>query len=530
MIDKVGDSACRSLGSVFCYSTVKTLSLIDRVKTLVCLVVCWGLTLSGLADEPLTVTFRVTGADGAVLPCRIHLRDDAGKAWHTKFERAAPWGHICDGMAQFDLPAGNYVYEIEKGPQWSVVSKRFSLQSTSPPADQPIQIVEQLKQQVDLVGEGWYGGDLHVHRPIAEIPLIMRAEDLRIASVQTWWNEQNLWEGKTLPPTPLSLVDSARMFHVFGGEDERGGGALLFHDMDRLIDITGSEREWPPSVRFQDQAAEAGAWVEIEKPFWWDTPIWLANGKVDSIGIAHNHLHRRGVLPNEAWGRPRDENRYPGALGNGLYTQELYYRILNCGFRIPPSASSASGVLANPVGYNRVYAHLESEFTWKTWWNRFRAGHVFVSNGPLLRLTANGQLPGTTLSFEKGGGLIRIKGRLDSRDPIESIELVQNGEITKLSLPGEIRVKESGWILVRAIASPKETFRFASTGPWYVEIGDRTARPRREDAAFFLQWVRERRERVAEAMKGDARLNQSLAPIDKALSFWQEKLGSSKAN
>jgi hypothetical protein len=64
---------------------------------------------------------------------------------------------------------------------------------------------------------------------------------------------------------------------------------------------------------------------------------------------------RSGVMTNEAWGRPRERRRLPDPQGNGHWTQEIYYHILNCGLRLLPSAGSASGVLPNPVGYDRVY-------------------------------------------------------------------------------------------------------------------------------------------------------------------------------
>ena len=38
-----------------------------------------------------------------------------------------------------------------------------------------------------------------------------------------------------------------------------------------------------------------------------------------------------------------------------LWSMEVYYHLLNCGFRLPVSAGSASGVKASPLGYNRVY-------------------------------------------------------------------------------------------------------------------------------------------------------------------------------
>src|SRR5690606_24056049 len=123
-------------------------------------------------------------------------------------------------------------------------------------------------------------------------------------------------------------------------------------------------------------------WIDIEKPFWWDVPLWLASGKMDSIGLANNHMCRSQMYESEAWGRPRDTDRLPSPRGNGQWTQEIYYHILNSGIRIPPSAGSASGVLPNPVGYNRVYAHLDQPFSERAWFEAIRQGRSFVTNGP----------------------------------------------------------------------------------------------------------------------------------------------------
>src|SRR5262249_705740 len=80
--------------------------------------------------------------------------------------------------------------------------------------------------------------------------------------------------------------------------------------------------------------------------------------QIDSIGLANNHMCRDRMYEDEAWGKPRIAERLPAPLGNGYWSQEIYYHVLNCGLRIPPSAGSASGVLPNPVGYDRVYVHV----------------------------------------------------------------------------------------------------------------------------------------------------------------------------
>src|SRR5262245_59131415 len=109
----------------------------------------------------------------------------------------------------------------------------------------------------------------------------MRSEDLHIAPVITWWNNTNLWVKQKLPEDPL-VKQGNRFYHLLAGEDERGGGALLYFNRREPLAITGSAREYPSSMKFVTQARrEAGTWIDIEKPFWWDVPLWLASGQID---------------------------------------------------------------------------------------------------------------------------------------------------------------------------------------------------------------------------------------------------------
>ena len=83
---------------------------------------------------------------------------------------------------------------------------------------------------------------------------------------------------------------------------------------------------------------------------------------------------------------------------------ETYFRLLNCGLRIAPSACSGSGGKCdNPPGYNRVYVACGGDFTAETWFRNLRAGRVVISNGPLLRVRINDELPGHTFEASAGG-------------------------------------------------------------------------------------------------------------------------------
>ena len=92
--------------------------------------------------------------------------------------------------------------------------------------------------------------------------------------------------------------------------------------------------------------------------------------------------------------------------------------------------------------------------------------------------------------------------------------------ISPLSL-GAMTFKESGWFLVRAIADNKKTFRFASTAPFYVEIGPSKHRISKASAQFFLDWARERKERIR--LDDPAQRMEVLTPHLRADKFWLER-------
>jgi hypothetical protein len=236
------------------------------------------------------------------------------------------------------------------------------------------------------------------------------------------------------------------------------------------------------------------------------------------------------MYETEAWGKPRVADRLPAPLGNGYWTQEIYYHLLNCGLRLPPSAGSASGVLPNPVGYDRVYVHVGKELTWAKWWEGLRAGRSFVTNGPLLRIQAGGELPGHVFTAAAGKEVsVEVTGTLTTRDRVRFLEVVRDGgverkvsaeEFAKTGTLGALRFRSSGWFLVRAVTDNPKTFRFASTSPFYVEVGSAPRRISRASARFFLQWVRERTARVK--VDEPAARDEVLKYHRAAERFWQD--------
>ncbi|HEV7225653.1 MAG TPA: hypothetical protein VGN42_23305, partial [Pirellulales bacterium] len=265
----------------------------------------------------------------------------------------------------------------------------------------------------------------------------------------------------------------------------------------------------------------------------------LACGKIDSIGLCNDHLGRNKMQTDEAGGKPRDRKRLPDPLGNGQWSQEIYYQVLNCGFRIPPSAGSGSGEAPNPVGYNRMYVWVDKErFNYETWWEGFKLGRVVVTNGPLLRPIANGRQPGHVFLVPEGESLVvDVAMNFTLRDKISYIELVKNGRVAQslrfedIARTGHfapLDFDESGWFLVRAVTDNEETYRFASSGAWYVEFAGEPKRVSKRSAQFFLDWVDER---AGQIKLDDAEERREVLKFhDQAKQFWQELVEGANAD
>ncbi len=241
------------------------------------------------------------------------------------------------------------------------------------------------------------------------------------------------------------------------------------------------------------------------------------------------------MKPDEAGTRPREAGKFPGPGGVGRWSETVYYNLLNCGLRIPPTAGSGSGVAPSPVGYNRVYVHADQPFSYDRWLENLRAGQVVVTNGPLIRPNVGGELPGYVFQADAGQEIeLEVGLTLSTRDPVSYLEIVQNGRTVHEvrldqwardggKLP-PLKFRDSGWFVVRAVSDLGTTHRFASTAPYYVEIG---YQPRISRAAvqFFLDWLDARANRPS-----DQETERSADPsADRARAFWQELLAKANA-
>ena len=92
-----------------------------------------------------------------------------------------------------------------------------------------------------------------------------------------------------------------------------------------------------------------------------------------------------------------------------------YYALLNCGFRLRPTAGTASGVHPVPLGFGRVYVNCPDKFSYDAWVRGLDRGESFVTTGPMLLVRVNGKGPGNDVQAGRGEAGVSDHGRSPER-------------------------------------------------------------------------------------------------------------------
>ncbi len=463
-------------------------------------VLAWSSPQPRQAGGRLRVEARDLDTDRTV-PSRFYLTDSTGAprfpagviAYHKRDEHH----FVADGGFDTELPAGRYQLVVERGPEYCPASLDLDIQDGTTRHE-----TVRLRRWLDMNRRGWYSGDLHNHRDVNDMPTLLLAEDLNVAPTITDW----IWEDRAVasPPNvsgPFRAVDQYHVYSVLDKEVERlesGPGAVALLGLRSAIPFKGY-RLYPPDDVYCLRAREQRGYIDAEKIVWRDGAALAALGLIDFIGIVHNHFNRQDVeLETDRWGMiPKSRPEFDTVAGMPLWSMDVYYHLLNCGFRLPVSAGSASGVKASPIGYNRVYVKVSGTFSYRNWFTSLKAGRSFATNGPMLFLTADGQDPGSELRVGGGTSTVRIRAEALSPRPLARLEIVSSGQVIRsISEPDaagrwivdvERSFTNNGWVAARAFEPAGKTIRFAHTSPIYVDVGKPA--PAIDDARFFLEWI-----------------------------------------
>ena len=352
-----------------------------------------------------------------------------------------------------------------------------------------------MERWINMPDLGWYSGQTHIHTtdlgsPVQFSqywPLVSQAEDLHASYILTLkgeWDTHAIYANE-YPMGPRNAF-STPDHHISYGEEFRNNpyGHLAFLGLTSMIQpiSTGALGEvggpdYPANATVLDEALAQGA-NTIAAHF--------GNFRAEKVGQI------KTGWPSTGFEMPVDmalgKIQMAEIEGNGGQI-DVWYDLLNCGFKIPATAGPDWFLKDTP----RAYVHLgEEPFTMDNWRKGLQEGNSFITRGPMLFFSVNGEQPGSTLNVKKGQMDFQVAAKaLTPNGPIP-VEVLYNGEvILKTSETSfQVTLKDSGWLAIRCDG--------AHSNPVYINVEGRPAGSA-EPAKKFIQiidrlsdWVKEK--------------------------------------
>jgi hypothetical protein len=391
-----------------------------------------------------------------------------------------------DGVCEVRLPPGPVHVEVSKGPEYLPLCREVVL------GPGKIAIRLTIERVLDWRSRGWYSGDGRAQEISPHAArLEAAAEGLDVVNLLAHERPPhnnrpaafvNLLAFSGTQPaldgSPCVVVNTCNTHPVLGTvallNCHRIVYPLRFGAPDGMDDWSVSDwcdqchRKkglvvWPDLPRLTAEQPQGEALAA------------LLLGKIDAFEVCH-------LVPTQSAGT------------RGLAD---WYRLLACGQHLPLMGASGKNSNTVALGALRTYAHLEpnQEFSYGAWIESVRAGRTFVTDGPLLALTVNGQEPGAVLSLPNEGQTVRIRAEAHSVTPFSRLECVYNGAVVATgdtdgehrtaTLETDVKIDGSGWLAARCLGGDGSIIG-AHTSPVYVQMEARPLRPSAETMAPLL--------------------------------------------
>ena len=423
---------------------------------------------------------------------------------------------LSTGGFRVELPPGRYDITAERGKEYRPLRQRVEVGA------EPLTVRLPLQRWINLAERGWYSGETHLHRTTEELKNIVLAEDLNVAFPLSFWvtrafatpgaGDRNMggdYPARLVYGDPTHVIWPRNTeYEIFTVGDKDHTLCALFLLNHTSVFKMGT----PPWGKVSAQALSEGAMLDMDKLDWAPGLMLPPVTGAQLYELANNHMWRAPyAFTNYVSAAPPYLHPPYGAHGGTerdwtLYTFGMYYTLLNAGFRPVPTAGTASGVHPVPAGFSRVYVHLPDGFAYEKWIRGLQAGRSFVTTGPMLFATVDGQKPGELFRKTKPGKKFRVEGKIVSEEPLSFIEVLRDGVAVSTIMPQnrathegaresdfstEVECVGSGWIAVRCWEdSPGGRFRWAHTAPWHVEVPGKPVKPRQEEKEFLIERMR----------------------------------------
>ena len=435
------------------------------------------------------------GVSGERVAAKVHILGSGGQFLHPgnsllKVGPGAPFFYA-DGSFEVQTPRGAVDIVVERGTEY--VPLRRTLYA---PPGGAVEIDLMLERWVDLPEERWYPGNTHIHynelesRPEERLRLDTEVNDLSVTAVSILQREQIPYASNAFPVGFMTDFSTDHR-QVDCGEETRhnahhgGYGHVMLLNLRNLVEpvsrgdlVSAFDPDYPPLCHACDDAWTQGGIV-----------IWCHNGNGLEAPVA------------AGLGKLHAFNLFDPCWKDLEY--DLWYKLLNCGIRLPASTGSDWYVCSN----NRVYVQTEERFTYKSWLEGLKAGRTFITNGPALWLEVEGEGPGAQI---EGREKVVVEVRWRSHYALDRVEIVRDGMVVEERvLVGEdqregewavdVNMASDGWVAARVFGMARDSFGqavYAHASPVYLGEGIPIGQAG-DAAAFFASKIAAASETIA---------------------------------
>ncbi len=384
---------------------------------------------------------------------------------------AEPVMYQTSGDFTIDLPAGKWRLAVEHGPEYVPVVEEFELAGTERDLAKRIE----LRRWINLPERGWWSGDVHVHHPIledAQREFLLHyaiAEDLHIVNVLEMGDHQTTWF-RQMGFGKAYRARTGDYCLVAGQEEPRSTfGHIIGLNVSSLVRDVGNYDFYDLTFRkvHEQEGALVGfahfAWNGCDLPRGF--PWYVTTGQIDFIEV----------------------------LQFSVLNAMDYYDYLNLGLRLTAAAGS-DVPWGSTIGEVRTHVFIGPKLDIDGWYRGLKAGHTFVSNGPVLEFTVDGQLPGSQIDKPKGAK-VKIVAKVWGHPKVglpKHLTVVGNEGVikeipnldgkTELVVEFERTIQESQWLLAGTVCDNNAV---AHTTPVYVVVDKRPTWSRRRGPAVI---------------------------------------------
>ncbi len=396
-----------------------------------------------------------------------------------------------NGRYEARVPSGTYELVVTRGIEYRIHHGEIEIR---PGETSTVSIA--LDRYIDQPARGWYSGDAHIHIQRDTVRdentwAQVAAENVHVGNLLQMGNVAGTHFGQ---PAWGAAGRFERDGHVLvsGQEDPRTvhRGHTIHHNLRQPLHL-GPESYFLYHQVFEQSRSQGGV-----------------------SGYAHQaelFNGRRGIALDVPFGIVD----FVEILQQGRLPTDLWYGFLNLGYKLLPAAGSDFPYMDLP-GVVRSYVKIDGPFSVDAWFDGFRAGRLYVTNGPLLEVTANGRPLGDELHVEPGAPVeVVAEASLNpDLDRLDRLELVVHGEVVatepangrdRVRLRRTVAADRSLWLAVRAFGERQEerNITVAHSAPIYVIVEGRPFyRDERVPELVALQRTR-LRELLTEAVDPD---------------------------